>query len=325
MRRTFQLLPLLLVASLTACNSNGAYQEDVLSCFDTYVTVKTKENVIRMQARTCEIIKEIDAISDAYKKREVTSVYDLNQTNDKLEVSFYLYDLLSKAVSYQEIAPNFNLMVGSLTNKWKESLEKEEVLSKTVILEELTKINNSSVILEKENDKYYAQRVGTGLIDVGAIAKGYALDRCQNYLHQYSDKNHDYLINAGNSSVLVGKKITAKVKDLSKDTFFDIEESFISTSGISEQKTIIDGVAYSHIINPKTGSAVIGSAGSLYDTVMVIDDNGDGHGALGDVLSTSLMMSTLDEIKEKEKELGFEVIVIKDDKVKYKSESLELR
>ena len=320
MRGTFQLLPLLLVASLTACNSNGAYQEDVLSCFDTYVTVKTKENVIRMQARTCEIIKEIDAISDAYKKREVTSVYDLNQTNDKLEVSFYLYDLLSKAVSYQEIAPNFNLMVGSLTNKWKESLEKEEVLSKAVIQEELTKINNSSVILEKENDKYYAQRVGEGLIDVGAIAKGYALDRCQNYLHQYSGKDHDYLINAGNSSVLVGKKITAKVKDLSEDTFFDIEESFISTSGISEQKTIIDGVAYSHIIDLKTGNAV-----SLYDTVMVIDDNGDGHGALGDVLSTSLMMSNLDEIKEKEKELGFEVIVIKDDKIKYQSESLELR
>ena len=323
MRRTFKLLPLLIVASLTACNANS-YQESVLNCFDTYVNVKTKEVVINMHSRTCEIIKEIDAVSDAYRKRETTCIYDLNQTNEKLEVSFYLYDLLSKAVSLQEAAPNFNLMIGSLSNKWKEALEKEEVLSETVIQEELVKMNNSHLVLEKENDKYYAQRVGEGLIDVGAIAKGYALDRCETYLHNYAGPNYDYIINAGNSSVLLGKNggsstFTVKLKDLSKETYLDLQECFVSTSGISEQKTVVNGVTYSHIIDPKTGSAT-----AQYDDVVVINDNKEGNGALGDVLSTSLMMSSLEEIKETEKNMGINIIVIKDDKILYKSESIEL-
>ena len=131
------------------------------------------------------------------------------------------------------------------------------------------------------------------------------------------------MINAGNSSILLGNNrngstFKVKLKDL-KDTYLYLKDSYVSTSGISEQKTTIDGVNYSHIINPKTGSAV-----SLYDTVIVVANGDYGNGALGDVLATSFMMSELEEIKEAEKEIGVNVIVIKDDKILYKSESIEL-
>ena len=329
MKKFFKTLPLLLVASLSACDIAHQYHEDTLFCFDTAVTVKTTEYhglmySVAVQKDICNMLQQIDAVADAYQKREVTNIFDLNQTNEKIEISEDLYWLLHECQELERIASNFNPLIGSLSNKWKKALEENKVLSNDVIEEELTKINNSQLVISMTGDnKYFAQRKGDALIDVGAIAKGFALDQCQVFLRKHADPNYEYMINAGNSSILLGNNrngstFKVKLKDL-KDTYLYLKDSYVSTSGISEQKTTIDGVNYSHIINPKTGSAV-----SLYDTVIVVANGDYGNGALGDVLVTSFMMSELEEIKEAEKENGVNVIVIKDDKILYKSESIEL-
>ena len=50
-----------------------------------------------------------------------------------------------------------------------------------------------------------------------------------------------------------------------------------------------------------------------YDSVIVISD----EGYLGDALSTSMMMNTLDEIKEIETSQNVKTIVIKDGQILY--------
>ena len=77
----------------------------------------------------------------------------------------------------------------------------------------------------------------------------------------------------------------------------------------------IDGVTYSHIINPVTGSAL-----NENDAVIVISDKG----YYGDAMSTSLMINTVDEIKEIEKEHEIKTIVIKDKKIIYSNEDIEV-
>ena len=74
-------------------------------------------------------------------------------------------------------------------------------------------------------------------------------------------------------------------------------------------------MTYSHIVNPFTGSTL-----TQYDTVRVVTESG----YLGDALSTSLMLSSLEEIKKVEKDLGVQVIVSKDNQIVYKSDSLEV-
>ena len=81
----------------------------------------------------------------------------------------------------------------------------------------------------------------------------------------------------------------------------------------------IDGTTYSHIISPLTGSAI-----NVYDAVIVISDLKENYGLLTDALSTVFMMSTLEEVKQLEKSTGVNVILIDDDNIVYKSESLEL-
>ena len=330
MKKLFKTLPLLLVASISACDIAHKYLTDTLFCFDTVVTVKTTEYHSLMysvvaQERTCKILKEVDAISDAYKKRDVTCIYDLNNTNEKIEINEQLYRLLTLALETKEDMPYFNPFIGSLSNKWKESLNKNEQLSDSIIEEELIKMNNTSLLLEMTNDyKYYAQRIGEGLIDVGAIAKGFALDECEAFLHREAKPDYEYMIDAGSSSILLGrnKKNTdfkVKIKDLSKPTYLHLKECFISTSGTSEQGVEIDGTTYSHIINPLTGSAI-----NNYDAVIVISDLRENYGFMTDVLSTSFMMNTLEEVKELEKNTGVSVILIDDDNIVYKSESIQL-
>lgn len=339
MKKIFKILPLSIVASLTACMDVAhSYPSDTFFCFDTVVTVKTLEYhglmySVVVQDRTCEILKEIDAISDAYKKRDVACIYDLNNTNEKIEIDSRLYKLLSLALEIKDDLPYFNPLIGSLSNKWKDALSKNEILSDSVIQEELEKMNNSSLILEMIPDgyehKHYAQRVGEALIDVGAIAKGFALDQCEAFLKDRSEPEYEYSIDAGSSSILLGNnfdhdhKLTSfkvKLKELSEATYLYLDNCYISTSGTSEQGVKIGDQTYSHIINPNDGSAI-----NNYDAVVVITDfSNENNGLLGDALSTSLMMSSLEEIKQLEEEIGFKTLVIKDDSVIYQSKELEL-
>ena len=69
------------------------------------------------------------------------------------------------------------------------------------------------------------------------------------------------------------------------------------------------------IINPKTGSAL-----NLQEAVIVISDKG----YIGDALSTSMMMNTLEEIKAIESAQNVKCIVINNNSVTYHHPSIEV-
>lgn len=343
-----KVLPLVMVASLSACSRNRTNEMPLL-IFDTeaYLTMRVDSHFVSHQTydKTVDLLKELDKISDAYKSRDqVTNIYSLNQTNDRLEISKDLYDLLCKANAVKESVKYFNPLMGSLSNKWKKALhpenEEEEPrqLTDEEIQAELTKINSSSLVLESENNKYYAQRVGDALIDVGAIAKGYALDKCLSYFKQAYTVKDDYLVDLGKSSILLGINdnkpetngcggfnplhgtYSVQIEDLRKVTI-ELRNCFISTSGVSQQGVVIDGTTYSHIVSPETGSVV-----NNYDAVIVVvPDTVEDGGFLSDALSTSFMMSTKEEIMAyEEKNSDISVIAIKDGNIDYMSENITL-
>lgn len=321
-------MPLLLVASLSACNSQSKTFEKSLFAFgtvcnysfNTYPNKKAEDSVQDFY----NLLMTYDAMSDATKNRELAGVYGLNQTNEKTKIDSRLYDLLLTAQQLGKSIPYFNPLVGSLSDKWKDALAKKEVLSKTVIEEELNKINTSELLLECANGEYYAQRVGQAQIDLGAITKGYALDKA---LELVNEKGYtDYIFNLGSSSIMLGKTTDSKhglytvgIKELKTKAYLKLNNSFISTSGTSEQGVEIGGQTYSHIINPYTGEAI-----NNYDEIIVIIEDGFEHGVLSDALSTSLMLSSLDEIKEAEKTYPISVIAINDGEIYYKSDSIAL-
>ena len=308
-------LPLLLITSLSSCSTNN-YIESNLFYFDTAVTARLYDGKEQNLKDIKAIFEYYDKISDNYRVRNGENVLNLTSTPTVVTAEFY--SLLSDAVHANLVgATYFNPLAGSLAKAWKVALADGRALTDEEIQTELDKINSSSITL---GPNYSVTKTGEAEIDLGGIVKGFTLDRVSDYLNQRNIKN--FLINAGNSSILVGEKpgddpyFTIKINDLD-NSYLKLKDTTISTSSISIQgkRLTEDGPIYSHIVNPITGSAI-----NLHDAVIVVSLSG----TVGDYLSTSMMMNTIEEIKQIEEDEYVETIVIKDKNVIYCNPNLEI-
>ena len=301
----------------TSCTPKSFVLGSKVFCFDTVVSIELYEGKDEDVKNIEEILKYYDKLSDNYLPRDITNVYTINNTNETIEVSKDLYDLLKSSMEVTSKGANyFNLLAGSLSKRWKESLSQNQVLSQNEINEELDKLNDSSLSLYPNN---LIKRLGEAEIDLGGIAKGYTLDVIKDYLDSKEYKH--YIINGGSSSILLGEKnlgdgyFTVGMQKELPGAYFKAKNCFISTSSNSEQGVKIDGTVYSHIINPITGSAI-----TNYDSVIVLSE--DGY--LGDALSTSMMMNTIEEIEQIEKDQNVKTIIVKDEKIVHKHVGIEV-
>ena len=322
------LFPLLFTISLTSCSQSSNALASKVFCFDTMMEIKLYEGSKEDLSYIEDIFNSLDKLTDNYQPRGIPNIYSINQTNEDIYIDGYLYDLLKLSFDFQNDVTNyFNPLCGSLSKKWKESLKNLQILDENTKNAELEKMKNSSLEFKGKpltaNKRWYSnqgivQRLGDAEIDLGGIAKGYALDKAYEYLSDKDIKN--YLINGGKSSILLGEKKTKDglfnvgISDINK-AFLKLKNCFVSTSGLSTQGVKIDGITYSHIINPIDGSAI-----NKYDAVIVISDKG----YFGDALSTSLMLCDIDEIKAIENEHLVKTIVIDDGKIVYKHKDIEV-
>ena len=314
-----KLFPLLLVGSLVSCNQNNFVIESKVFCFDTVIEYKLYEGEESYKAELDDIFNYYDKISDNYQLRSgVVNVSSINKTNEDITIDERLYNMLKTSFSTHEFnANNFNPLCGSIAKLWKESLAKGELLTEEVINAELDKINNSSLLFKDNN---VVQRVGESEIDLGGIAKGYVLDQVHDYLASRNVTH--YLVNGGSSSILLGEKNS---KDgyynvgidsrIIPNSYLKLKNCFVSTSALTVQGVKIGDKYYSHIVNPVTGSVL-----NEQDAVIVISSKG----YIGDALSTSMMMNTLEEIKEIETKQDVKCIVVKNGAVTYCNKELEV-
>lgn len=304
---------LLMLISLAACNSEVTYECTPISVFDTVVTMvfyddanyKTYYNDIKAK------FNEINRISDDFNiNTDKNNVYVLN---DKREVeSGLLKDMLTKALELKEETNGyFNPFIGRLTHKWKDAIKNNNVLSSTEIEEELSLMNNTTISFDGDIIKLEGQ----GNIDLGAFAKGYALEWAKNYLDEKEvDK---YYINCGSSSIYVANKELniSLSKPYSNDSILDFKASNIgiATSSPKYQYSVINGEKYHHLINPFTGYP-----SNIYDSVNVIGNNNMKN----DIYSTAFFSMSVDDVKEYVKDKDINVILYKDNEIIYQKEKL---
>ena len=310
-----KLIPLLFVFAITACSSNAAMSSKFF-CFDTVIETHLYEGNKNDIEEIEDIYSYYSKVSDNYQSSDITNVYSINNTNDVLQIDKKLYDMLKVSFDLNKGGLSyFNPLCGSLAKKWKEALKNKQILDENVKNEEILNINNSSISFLEDHK---IQRSGEAEIDLGAIAKGYVLDEVKEYLDSKEYKN--YLINGGFSSILLGEKkskdglFSVGLNDVTNG-YLKLKNTFVSTSSKSVQGVLIDNVTYSHIVNPINGSAI-----NENDAVIVLSNSG----YIGDALSTSMMLNTVDEIKELENKYEVKTIVIKDKKIIYHHPDVEV-
>lgn len=339
-----KLLVLGAVFLLASCGENSlSWSGSRYYSMDTWFTVQSsddgslKADSSALEAENDKIGAIFDSVyycADGERKHDVVSVYDVNRATSPIEVSEQLYDLLQFSCKMQEATDGyFNPLCGNLASLWKKALRNimvdengypvTDALGNPIydpyIPEQgdinacLQEIRNSRIALSEKDGKKYAyvsvkdDTLGRAKIDLGGIAKGYAVELAnQQFL---KDGYKHYLINGGNSSIAFGQNIANEGKfrmgwtvDL-PGYHVEVKDCIVGTSSMTVQGSEIDGRLYSHIVNPFTGEASPDITG-----VTIL---GKDAGIL-DALTTALMWAP-EEVRAKlEKAYDLKAVYYKD-------------
>ena len=130
-------------------------------------------------------------------------------------------------------------------------------------------------------------------LDLGGIAKGFAADEAQAVLRAHGITRA--LVAAGGDVVVSGPPPGRQGWSVAvalpwglqaADPVLELHDAAVSTSGDAEQFVTLDGVRYSHIVDPRTGRALTGRRAA---TVVA------RTGAEADALATALCVLPPDE------------------------------
>lgn len=283
------------IISLFGCKGNySTYSKNILA-YSTTINInlykKNKDDYDKHLNYLTNLYKEYARLAEynySFKDTySVANVYDINNQplNEPLEISKELYDLLKTAISYYDITDgNFNIAIGHASYKWKECIDSSVYVDlNQYILDNGYELDITGISLSDEG--YYVTRTKDVLIDLGGIAKGYVNNLALNYLKENNIDN--YLINAGNSSIIIGKHpddrdfrvgLINPTKVSENYTVLEASNVSVTTSGDYESSFTYNNQFYHHILSPELDNKY------YYHSLSVITTDA----CLGDVLSTAL-------------------------------------
>src|SRR5690606_15376572 len=120
-------------------------------------------------------------------------------------------------------------------------------------------VGYKDIVIDKKRRTVFLRKKGMA-INLGGIAKGYAVDRCVALLRKAGFAN--FMVQAGGDMYVAGKKGNApwvvgiREPRGERDQMFalmPIEDHSFSTSGDYERGFVKDGTRYHHILDPRTG------------------------------------------------------------------------
>jgi len=263
---------------------------------DTRVMMGTFVEVVSSDKRAAEIVfNEIYRIEELLSKyKENSEISKLNSAG-QLKVSPETFYILEKSKEFwKDSSGAFDVTVGPLMDLWGFSEKKFRVPAEAEIAHIKQKVGMDKIVLNKQ-DSVVKFKIPGMVIDLGAIAKGFALDCSVKRLKESGINS--CLINAGGQVYCLGKNNGRPWKVAIKDprgnkliADLDLEDKSVSTSGDYEQYFVKDGRSFCHILNPKTGYPV--DSGVISITIEASD------GLTADALSTSVFVLGKDEGSE---------------------------
>jgi len=271
----------LLSAVLSGCQNKPLYTQ-------TQVLMGTFVEVISPQKEAAGIVfGEIRRLENLLSKYKPDSeVSRLNKLGE-LQVSKDTLHILKKAKElWQETDGAFDITVAPLVDLWGFTDKRYSVPQDEEIKKSLQLVGSDKINFDKMNNVVEFSVPGMK-IDLGAIAKGYALDCAGSKLKEKNINN--CLVNAGGQILALGDKF-GKPWDIAvrnprgKDylRILKLKDKSVATSGDYQQYFIKGDKRYAHILNPKTGYPV--DSGVISATVIAND------GLTADALATAIVV-----------------------------------
>ena len=305
------MIILCLLCGFAGCNATQKtrYSKQYLDYFDTVSLVVGYEENEEDFNKVCDFVEaELDRYNklyDIYHKYEgVTNIYNINRegTEAPLAVDSDLIAMLKFAKEMYTFTEGMtNIAMGSVLSIWHDYREEgiyDPANAKVPPMEDLRAAaehcNIDDIVIDEENGTVFLADPKMS-IDVGAVAKGYAVERIAQELIEMGICN--YTLNIGGNIRTIGAKAdgrgwVAGIQNpdiFSEDKFLlkvAIADTALVTSGTYQRYYYVGDVKYHHIIDPETLMPK-----NTFDSVSIITpDSG-----VADALSTACFNLSLED------------------------------
>lgn len=265
----YPVLGVLMLAAPAFAQASGAVYEVSVNKFLMGTTVETT-------AESSDILQCKKALYLAY--REMARVENLLSSHKPgseiskinraaglhpVAVSPETFAIVQRAKAYaRQFNGLFDVSIGPLTELWGFNDDDRKVTSvppQAKIDACRNLVGYRRIVLDSLNTTVFLTTPGCRL-DLGGIAKGYAIDRGASVLKQQGIRN--FFINAGGDIYVSGQKdahtewrvgIKHPRDPNGLVAWFNLKDFAVATSGDYERFAIINGRRYHHIIDPRTG------------------------------------------------------------------------
>ncbi len=291
---------------------------------DTLIQMKVYgENAEEVIDESFACLREIEREMSA--TMEDSEIFRVNSNTGKfVDIGENTYKVLKKALEYAELTEGkFDPSIGPLVQLWGIGTKNARVPSREEINNVKNLVDYRLVELEDKETAVKLPKEGM-LLDLGAIAKGYAADEVRNIIVSKGIKSA-YVNLGGNVLVVGGKPDGNPWKVGIQDPRFErgsvmasieVKDKTIVTSGNYERYFEKDGIIYHHLLDPQTGYP---ASSGIISASIITRDSFDA-----DALSTSIFIlgpeKGMNLIKSLE---GVEVMIITDNLEVMLSEGLK--
>ena len=313
-----------LLTSFISCTPKILKSETSFEWFDTVTTVSAymdDDEFDAMWRVICEKFDYYNRLFDIYSEYDgINNLCTVNKNAGKASVAVdrELVDFIAYAKNVYDITDGkVNIAMGSVLKVWHDyrtagiaDPENAELPPISLLEEKSQSCDINKVVIDTEKNEIYISDENISL-DVGALAKGYAVEKVAHELEALGYTN--LLINAGGNVCAVGckaegEKWSVAVNDPkgggSYPAIIKMSDASLVTSGSYQRYYTVGGKNYHHILDPKTNMPA-----DYFVSVTVLAKDG----ALADAMSTALFITDFESGKALCEKLGIEAFWIYSD------------
>ena len=215
------------------------------------------------------------------------------------------FEVLRQAKRYGRFTEGaFDVTVGPLADLWRRAMEERQLPGDEAVWQALALVNFANVTLDEEAHTVLLEKAGQR-IDLGGIAKGYAVDELRKRLRRHGV--HRALLDLGGTVAALGCGLPVGIRDPFRlhgapmGTLM-LEDRIAVTSGVYERFAYMDGYRYHHVVDPRTGYP---SKSGLVSVTLV----GENGGAL-DAFATAALILGMEKSAPMLAEQGMDAVFV---------------
>lgn len=204
-------------------------------------------------------MRRIDSLMSPFKKESELNLINNQAAKRPLKISTELFNLIEQSIKFSKLSDGaFDITFASIGQLY--DYRKKITPGAKEISVNLKAINYKNIKLNQNKQTIFFTQAGTR-IDLGGIAKGYAVDNAIKMLQKQGITQA--MVSAGGDTRIIGDKngrpwfvgIRHPRKKNASAVILPLSQTAISTSGDYERYFIKDNIRHHHIIKPGTGDS----------------------------------------------------------------------